>query len=438
VPAQAFDEWARGHVHPIASVEDSPGDADLQPLRNIIGDARMVAFGEPFHDGHEPLAMRNRMIRYGVMQLGFRAVALETCLTSSQRLYDHVLGRTTETDSGLKESFCYGFGDNPENLELIRWLRNYNVSQPPERQVHLYGIDLSGQYSPAAYLSLEAVLTYLDRADPVMGHEARSQYAGLIPIFRTDQYVKLTPAEKDGLTGKIQDLIALIQRERSPLTAATSRDDYEWALRQAVSAAQDDAFLRSLPREFDPNLPHWWDRFQPNKAWDHNAEMREVAMADNLLWVRQRECRRGRILYFAHNEHVQAGLGILGSPRRPPPGQYRQIRGAGSYLRAALGSDLFVIGTYFQHTAGFSAPEVPPPPDGHDVEDLLGSLSIPRFVLSLHELPASGPLHEWFATAHATRASIVRGALDTVTPLEAYDAIFFINAITLSPPPQKP
>jgi hypothetical protein len=40
--------------------------------------------------------------------------------------------------------------------------------------------------------------------------------------------------------------MALIRRERTPLTAAASRDDYEWALRQAVNAAQDDAFLRSL------------------------------------------------------------------------------------------------------------------------------------------------------------------------------------------------
>ena len=35
-------------------------------------------------------------------------------------------------------------------------------------------------------------------------------------------------------------------------------------------------------------------------------------MADNVLWVQQRECRRGRVFYFAHNEHIQAGLGILG------------------------------------------------------------------------------------------------------------------------------
>jgi hypothetical protein len=77
--------------------------------------------------------------------------------------------------------------------------------------------------------------------------------------------------------GKIQDLIALIRRERTPLAAATSADDYDWALRQAIGAAQDDAFLRSLPREFDLNIPRWWEAFAPDKLWDYNAEMREVA-----------------------------------------------------------------------------------------------------------------------------------------------------------------
>ena len=107
-PTQAFREWARDHVHPIASVEESPGDADLQTLDSIIGGAHVVAFGEPFHGGHEPLAMRNRLIRYGVTRLGFTAVALETCLSPSKRLYDHVLGRTTETDSALKEASAMG------------------------------------------------------------------------------------------------------------------------------------------------------------------------------------------------------------------------------------------------------------------------------------------------------------------------------------------
>ena len=437
-PTQAFREWARDHVHPIASVEESPGDADLQPLRNIIGDAQVVSFGEPIHGAHEPLAMRNRLIRYSVTQLGFTAVTLETCLSFSKRLYDHVLGRTTEADSELKQAFCYGFGDLPEDLELVRWLRTYNAVQPPIRQIHFYGFDLNGQYFPSAYRSVEAVLTFLDRADPALAFEVRKQYTDIIPVFRSDKYVKLTPAEKDAITGRIQDLVALIHRERTPLTAATSRDDYEWALRQALSAAQDDAFLRSVPPEFgrDQNLPDWWEKSKGSARWDHSAEMREVAMADNLLWVRQRECRRGKVLFFAHDQHVQASVGIVGSPSNEGP--WRRIRCAGSYLRSALDIDLVVIGTYFGRGAGFPSTDVPLPPNVHSMEDLLISLSIPRFIIDLRELPGSGPLHEWFQLPHTTRCSASGQCTWTVDPIRAFDAIFFVDAITPSPTPQKP
>jgi len=431
-PTQAFREWALDHVHPIASVEESTGDHDLQTLENVVGRAQVVAFGEPFHGGHEPLAMRNRLIRYGVTRLGFTAMALETCLSSSKRLYDYVLGRTSETESALKEAFCYGFGDLPENLELIRLLRTYNAAQPPARQVRFYGIDLSGQYFPYAYRSVEAVLSFLDHADPNLGQEIRKQYADLLPVFRSDKYTKLTTGEKDAITGRIQDLIALVQRQRTPLAAATSREEYEWALRQAVTAAQDDAFLRSLPPEFDRNRPNWWENLKPSELWDHNEEMREVAMADNVLWIRQRECQRGKVLFFAHNDHVQTDLGVLGSPSRLPTGPWRRIRCAGGYLRSALGTDLVVIGTYFGHTVGFSPADVPAPPDARGIEDLLASLSIPRFVFDLRELPSSGPLRDWFQSAHATGRDPY-----TIIPLRAWDAILFIDAITPSPLPQK-
>lgn len=432
-PTQAFVQWARAHAHPIASVEESPGDADLRPLRNITGGAQVVAFGEPFHLGHEPLAMRNRLIRYGVKQLGFTAVALETCLSSSKRLYDHVLGRTTEPSSALKEAFCYGFGDLPENLELIRWLRTYNAAQPPAHKVRFYGIDLSGQYLPYAYRSVEAVLGFLDRSDPALGHEVHSQYADLIPVFRSDKYTKLTPAEKNAITGRIQGLVALIQRERSPLTSATSRDDYEWALRQAVNAAQDDAFLRSLPAEYDWDLMSKSpEKFHPSQGWDHNEDMREVAMADNVLWVQQRECRRGRVLFFAHDSHVRTDLEVLG-----PPSWASRVRPAGGYLRSALGPDLVVIGTYFGRGSGFPAERVPLPPVTTGMDSLLCSVSIPRFIMDLRELPNAGILNEWFQAAHETRSMNFGNETTMVARLGAYDAILFIDTITPTSAPQK-
>jgi hypothetical protein len=65
------------------------------------------------------------------------------------------------------------------------------------------------------------------------------------------------------------------------------------------------------------------------------------------------------------------------------------------------------------------------------MDGLLSSLSIPRFVMDLRQLPSAGGLHEWFQAAHETRwVTIVR-------PLEAYDAILFLDNITPTPAPQK-
>jgi erythromycin esterase len=427
-PTQAFSEWARDHVHPIAPADENAHDGDLQILTKIIGDANVVAFGEPIHGGHEPLAIRNRLIRYTVKHLGFSAIALETCLSPSKRLYDHVLGRTTETDATLKAAFCYGFGNMPENLELVQWLRTHNAGQPPARQVRIYGVDLTGQYLPYASRSLESVLSFLERADAALGRKVRKQQADLLPAFRSDTYPKLTLAKKNAITGRIQDLIALLRRERVSLTQATSADDYEWALRQAVTATQDDAYLRSFPPEWDPDLlAKSPEKLPPGERWDQNAEMREVALADNLLWVQQRESRRGKVFFFGHNLHVQTGVGILGSPSRPAVGPWRKIRSSGSYLRSALSREMVVIGTYYGQDRGFSRSPVAPPTHIRGVEGVLASLSLPQFIMDMRELPNGSSLAAWFQMPHATGQNPY-----TVKPREVYDAILFVHTITPS------
>jgi erythromycin esterase len=158
---QQYVAWARTHAHELALDGASLADAGMEGfarLTAVIGKARLVTIGEPFHGGHEPLAMRNRAIRYCITELGFTAVALETGLSPSKRLYDYVLGVANASDAALAESFSYGFGRFGENLELLHWLRAYNARQPDSRRVRLYGIDMTGQVFPNAYRSLDAVL----------------------------------------------------------------------------------------------------------------------------------------------------------------------------------------------------------------------------------------------------------------------------------------
>jgi hypothetical protein len=57
-------------------------------------------------------------------------------------------------------------------------------------------------------------------------------------------------------------------------------------------------------------------------------------------------------------------------------------------------------------------------------------------MMDLRELPSGGILHQWFQTAHETRCG-GRYGVEMVAPLDAYDAILFIDTIVPTPPPQE-
>src|SRR5258705_13186074 len=81
--SEAFEKWASARAIPLRTVEAGGDVKDLLPLKSLVGAARVVILGEPNHGTHEPLAFRNRLIRFLVEQMGFTAVGLETSFTES-------------------------------------------------------------------------------------------------------------------------------------------------------------------------------------------------------------------------------------------------------------------------------------------------------------------------------------------------------------------
>ena len=129
---ESFVRWATAHAVPIRSVEPGTGFDDLRRLQPIIGNARIVALGEPTHGAHEPLAFRNRLFQYLVEELGFTAIAIESGLAESRRIFDFVAGGpgADGPDAARKvvrENLTWGFGSFEENEELVRWIRAYNA-----------------------------------------------------------------------------------------------------------------------------------------------------------------------------------------------------------------------------------------------------------------------------------------------------------------------
>lgn len=359
---------AMAHIVPMRGVEPGGNRADLAPFHAIVGNARVVALGEPAHGVHEPLAFRNHLLEYLVEELGFTAIAVESAFPESRRLADYVAGGPGTVEAVVGENRTWWPEPLEENVQLVRWLRAYNAGSGRRRPVRFYAIDLSytgpwgSRPTPAA---LAAALAYLGRVDAT---SAPSLGATFNPWLRrlADPTVLWSRPEHDALTAAIDDLIALLERERVAYLALASATDHEWAHRVAVVARQTDRMFRVAPTEPPGGRV-------PPSAW-RMVNARDAAMAENVIWALKQEGPAGRVLVVAHNVHVQ-GAPTAGGPW---DAYERMPTAMGQHLRTTLGDGLVVIGMSEAASAGAAAARTKEPGAAFDALVVVDSLTSAR------------------------------------------------------------
>ncbi len=318
---------------PLRSVEPGGDRRDLEPLGTLVGNARVVALGEPAHGVHEPLALRNRVFEYLVTDLGFTAIALEAPFPEMRRVSEYVAGGPGTAESVLAESRGWGAQPLEENLQLLRWMRAWNTTPGRKRAIRLYAIDLSytGPFgthpTPAALEMALAYVRHVDTAsarvlDPTFEPWLRRLSNPMLPVSRS---------EHDVMTAAVDDLVALLERQRVTYVAAGSAAEYEWAHRAAIVAQQADRMFRVAP-DAPPEGPI------PRDAW-RAINARDAAMAENVMWALRQEEPDGRVLVIAHNVHVQGAPNTAG----PWSALERLPTSMGEQLRLSLGPRLVSI-----------------------------------------------------------------------------------------------
>jgi len=124
---QPVVEWIRANAIPLAGVEAGHGFADLQPLKKLIGDARIVSLGEATHGSREIFQLKHRMVEFLATEMGFNVFAIEANMPEAYRMNDYVLNGTGDPAELLKGMYFWTW-DTGEVLELIQWMRDFNRS----------------------------------------------------------------------------------------------------------------------------------------------------------------------------------------------------------------------------------------------------------------------------------------------------------------------
>ena len=146
-------------AEPFSSIEE----AELGPLLERLGQARVVLLGEATHGTSEFYRMRARITRELIARKGFTVVAVEADWPDASWIDRYVRHAKEAPSSGEPfRRFPTWMWRNVEVAEFVEWLRWHNgeVADPSER-TGFFGLDLYSMYG-----SIAAVLDYLDRVDP--------------------------------------------------------------------------------------------------------------------------------------------------------------------------------------------------------------------------------------------------------------------------------
>jgi erythromycin esterase len=282
------------------------------------------------------------------------------------------------------------------------------------------------------------VLVVLDAADPAYAARVRSSLLPLYDYLPTDRsglawqapalqaYLALDDAVRHELTARVGELTERVGEltERVAAMRVTYADRVgdeaaSVAVRCAATARHGDAFHAAMTAGRERTY--------------RGANVRDLAMAENVEWILGRE---ERIVVAAANGHVQRW------PFRVPPFVPEPMTVLGEHLAAALGERMVVIGSTYGGGTMWLHRSVPGAAPGHTeafIEDigpfddtraldvLLAGTGVPLGLLDLRRVPVAGPVAERFAALEG----VMNGPhLQPLDPRAAFDAVVHVDRVT--------
>jgi len=370
-PSDVAVSWLRQEAVPFDWIDPREPLDDLEPFRQMIGDARVVALGEATHGTREFFQMKHRFLRFLAERMGFTAFAIEATWPEANRLDDYV--RLGQGDPAVLLSGLYFWTWNTESvLTMIRWMRTFDEGGGV---LGFYGFDM--QYPGMAIDNIERFVHAVDPASDAefwQYLECLAQYANdARGRFPSPGYAEQPVSYREACRQDLQWVEQTLVAREAAYSQASSPDAWARAVQSARVALQ----------------------YEGSKA---GRSTRDEAMAANALWLLDQLGPRGKIVLWAHNAHVANLPGMMGRD-----------------LRDALGDDLVVVGFSFgrgsltavgmegstytglaTHTTG--------EPIGLSYEDHFQASGLPRFLLDLRNRDPQSPATSWLAGPRSFRS----------------------------------
>lgn len=334
------------YLFPLEAIEAGHHFADLEPLRQVFQDVRVIALGEATHGTREFFQCKHRLLEFLVCEMKCRLFAVEYSYAFCQLINDYVLGTGTYDD--VLYALNFSIYKSQEVTDMIDWMRAYNQTVEASDKVQFVGFDC--QLNDLALIS---ILHLLQEGDP-------DYYETALSLLLPETFVLIAEADEQELlqiTAQIQEVSDHLIANESEWKS--SSQDYEQVMFLIHLLKQEcethgytnnqlnrvRQFIQNEHPELSTDLEEQGEFFflseemqlqypellQIAQDIHHQVCLRDRFMSENIMMLLRNLPETDRMVVWAHNGHIA----LHESDGIPP---------MGSYLHDKLGQSYYALG----------------------------------------------------------------------------------------------
>ncbi|MGO3183871.1 MAG: erythromycin esterase family protein [Aequorivita sp.] len=291
-------------------IEDANPDTKLSIFNDNIphkfAEAKIFGFGEASHHGKEFFDIKAKFFKYLVETHNVKVFIIEDSYPSEAGINEWISGGEGNVET-IAENFSIAPWYCKEVVNLLKWMRNYNLTKTKDQQIRYYGMDIQ---------NVENINQEI--RDLVKNHN--------IPVSEELLLIVDKCAEKNIEYNESTDW-ADIQIPKLNEIEGILLD-----FRKGIKDKNIDDFnsaIRAL------NYLKKYTYYVQNNYFQD----RDLKMYENVKWIIENKSKNGKAFIWAHNEHINnKGFGNYSR---------RNIYNLGRYLKEHYENDYYSVGFDF-------------------------------------------------------------------------------------------
>ncbi|MBG9692053.1 erythromycin esterase family protein [Lysinibacillus sphaericus] len=407
-----WKKWMNDHAYSLTSIEPEPASSqkipsnkfeDLEMLKPILHDKRIVFLGESSHGVAQFNLVKTRLIQFLHQEMGYNVLAFESGLgdvMNAQGKIDKQAAQQTMKDA------IFGVWWTKETLPLFEYAK---TTQATEKPLVLAGFDIQqqGAFTNGDWLQTPQLAKQFRDAEKQLAEWSSSkdlkgyqkEKTAIINVYKQ---VKSQVRQKEKELQKVypNELQIVKLMERTLADRIRLADEYvELTIQSNIEMEQNkyESFLKTM-------------------------EWRDQAMMENLLWLAEEVYPTEKFIVWAHNDHIRkAQSDVMGSPY--------PVKLMGERLPDIYKKYSYVLGLYM--TSGETANNMGEtmavlPPIKGSIEDIVSSVNEPYTFIDLRNRQNERG-NSWM---FEPRLSYSWGVIqESLVPRDQYDGILLIDKV---------